>query len=837
MKMRYANLLCTVVSAALILAGCVDYGMGGKSEYQAPLLSGKDDAANKVDIKGNLRFGKSLQDKFSDSKPLTGFLLSANAGARLTVTLTGGAGQDPVLLLYGPRSDKGIFGSAIAKDDDGKDGRNALLKNFALPSGGVYLVAAADYQGKGGGDLDVSVGCQGNCQEPSCPDILCDLYCPTGFMTDPNGCPICRCNEAECQTDADCYNMYPWANGQPVCIDGRCVWNDLYCDQNVACPTGYYCEMGPCPEMPCGPDGNCPPCPGKCVPNQTYCNGDFDCPAGQMCVNGLCLPWAIECQDNSQCPPGMECLISCPAGPACNDPADPNCKPCDPNVDPWCGQCIGQCVPVQPPSCDESTPCPAGYICIMDCWSCDAATGQCPPCDPNTDPNCGTTMCKGYCQPMNGECQTNEDCRYPDGQIGFCINGKCVNQQIPCDENGACPPGMMCMGTCSGCDPATGQCPPDPVCEAYCVPVDPPRCYSDFDCRNSAGQMGRCLNGQCVFGQLQCSSDWQCPPNYRCDLLQCVPGCDPSMMPDCCYGVCVPNGQPYCRDDSQCIQNGVAGRCINGQCVFDGCGCPDVWDPVCATVCDASGMCFERTFPNACYARCNNARVEYAGECGQNRTCTDDAACGPGYYCEFCLGANGDPAGPCSDVGVCLPLPDMVCQSNQDCPQGYECIFDRCPEMPCGPDGNCPPCLGRCVPGQTACVQTGCNGEVCAPFPVSTSCIWLPEYACLGYTTCEQLMSSDGRVTCGFVQTQEYLRCLQDIQNPSQCASDRDCPPGQVCQTFCDAAGVCRTGCYASDCVCPEYYDPVCGRDGQTYDNICYLSCANMEMAYPGPCR
>ena len=38
-------------------------------------------------------------------------------------------------------------------------------------------------------------------------------------------------------------------------------------------------------------------------------------------------------------------------------------------------------------------------------------------------------------------------------------------------------------------------------------------------------------------------------------------------------------------------------------------------------------------------------------------------------------------------------------------------------------------------------------------------------------------------------------------------------------------------------CICPLVYEPVCGEDGETYDNICYAECENVEVAYEGECE
>lgn len=77
--------------------------------------------------------------------------------------------------------------------------------------------------------------------------------------------------------------------------------------------------------------------------------------------------------------------------------------------------------------------------------------------------------------------------------------------------------------------------------------------------------------------------------------------------------------------------------------------------------------------------------------------------------------------------------------------------------------------------------------------------------------------------------------CSQPVLQPPPAGCGYECAPDSNGCQRCHLA--CRSAVSYTSCGCTTQYDPVCTRDGRTYDNACIAVCTGREVWYDGACR
>ena len=291
--------------------------------------------------------------------------------------------------------------------------------------------------------------------------------------------------------------------------------------------------------------------------------------------------------------------------------------------------------------------------------------------------------------------------------------------------------GGMC-GEGESYDDELGACCPDAIyiADCWCEDGSVPEQTTDYDEKG-------CLLGygcQCVPQAQGCYSDQECPEGTSCNAAEvCLspPECEPGdICPAVCYGYCVEE---------------------------DACEPGSAWDE------EVSACCPEAIFMPSCLPCPFGPGPELV-------EVFDKDGCLEGYTCGPC-----DPCGDGSDA-LCMMIPP-------DCAEGTVLSVQ----------GGCFTCVdpNTCEP-PVECVVSGCNGEICAPFEMFSTCEASPEYACLSLTTC----GADASGQCGWEQNDAYLACLEEVTGGATICEDETgaYAPGESW----DAADGCNT------CFCTE---------------------------------
>ncbi len=627
--------------------------------------------------------------------------------------------------------------------------------------------------------------CRGGCRDDSgCPEgQVCDpalTTCTWGCVEDRHCGEGQRCSRAEhlcrltCRFASDCPQGL-------VCDEGACVTREDRCDREGAepCPEGEVCNriLGVCqaaggaacsgpddcqadqtclpePALPGeDPDLTCHPVVGAAGP-AAPCEADDDCASG-LCLNdGTCF---APCLDRSDCPEGQRCW-------PVNFYMGPGFDPRDASDDTY--QDVPTCrIPPQP--CHTTADCQGQGVVCRAWWDPDEreVTMVCLPgeqggaregaaCREDADCVTGTCTPDGIC--LQG-CQGNEAC----GQARICDD-----VEVSLGEH---------VGAVRACalDPGTGAaCTTHAGCEVegeFCHPEATEAGTLDLRCRPG----GEAAPGEPCQSHLDCQSRFCLPRGF-------------------CFGAC--EDESTCTGDQICQVQPLWIRGIEGGGEAATCLTPEL-------PCVSDSDCpMEGTLCIPAPARDDPTRVEFlcrerVGPDATGWSCNMDAECQTG----ICMHGDGG-------QGTCYGS----CASDEDCPEGLECV-DQAYMFPLGEGATVP--IPGCGLGQGSmdpCARdSDCPaGEVC---------------------TARVNEAGDGLMTV-------CIRPMVD-QTPFICQTDDQCPTGVCVVDPGIGFGGCLTVCADdADCgdgggflVCREATITVDGVQGQV--SQCTLDMGPM----PGP--
>jgi len=520
-----------------------------------------------------------------------------------------------------------------------------------------------------------------------------------------------------------------------------------------------------------------------------------------------------------------------------------------------------------PLECGDDGACGVGTVC-------DPATRRCVGC--LSDAQCGT----GSCHPVDRvcvQCVADGDCArgvcHPSRSV--CVgcfddaqcDGVCHREQLVCVQ-------CMADGDCANgrCNAATSTC------------VGP--CSTDVECGDgNACTNESCQDGVCVYGSREGES---CDDGVSCTVAdRCVGrGCVGERTEACCEPLTCREGEPVDTDDDLCLDRCA---CEGGELVAPGESCPCPAAAACpegasatdsdADGCDDSCVCADGSVPTpaGCATCLDNCRAEpfdpsayyidaeQDGCYDRREVCPEGtrADTSPGAGCpDRCVGCellvcparsmavdtNGD---QCADACVCsdgraAPVGGCACEVLFGCPVG-EAAVDRTGDG-C-PDECAVTCRTACDCGadKESLAATCCDGCRVASACLDGFCASGCEAVQLN---CAAVPRTDIDAVCGCDGTTYSSGCdadRADVDVASEatcelasCETNADCNAGETCEREvgrCDGGPMASKGiCVEAPTSCLTAIAPVCGCDGQSYNNDCERRRAGVGLGAVGTC-